>query len=234
MRAIDRDLADALRVFDTCAVANALETFGVRLRNEGFVQGGARCLFEDLPPVVGHAVTARIRSSAPPAVGAAYYDRTDWWTHILSIPEPRIAVVQDVDDRPGTGAFIGAVHANILRALGCVAYVTNGSVRDLPVVRALGFQLFAGSVAVSHAFVHLIDFGEPVEIGGLHVQPGDLLHGDRHGLLSVPPEVAADVPRVAASMRAHDRRVIDFCTSPDFSLERLRTLVNESEQGRSS
>ena len=124
------------------------------------------------------------------------------------------------------------MHANIC-ALGCVGRHER-AVRDLPAVHALGFQLFAGSVAVSHAFVHLIDFGEPVEIGGLRVEPGDLLHGDRHGLLSVPPEVAADVPRVAASMRAHDRRVIDFCKSPDFSLERLRTLVNEPEQGRPS
>ena len=227
MHAIDRDVVAALRALDSCAVSNAIETFGVRLRNEGFTDASVRCVFDELPPVAGYAVTARIRSSAPPPVGAAYYDRTDWWNHILSIPEPRIAVVQDVDDRPGTGAFIGAVHANILRALGCVAYVTNGSVRDLPAVDAIGFQLFAGSVAVSHAFVHLLDFGQPVEVGGLAVNPGDLVHGDRHGLVSIPPEIAAEVPRVAAEMLAHDQRVIEFCRSSRFSLEQLRALVKE-------
>ena len=143
------------------------------------------------------------------------------------MPEPRIVVAQDVDEQPGLGAFIGGVHANVLRALGCVAYVTNGAVRDLPAVEAIGFQMFAGSVSVSHAFVHLLDFGEPVEVAGLRVSPGDILHGDRHGLVSVPEPIAADIPRVAADILTHDRRVIEFCRSSEFSLERLRTLVKE-------
>jgi 4-hydroxy-4-methyl-2-oxoglutarate aldolase len=227
MRVPDRDVVAALRGFDSCSLSNAIETFDVRLRNEGFARAGVRCVLEDLPPMVGYAVTARIRSSAPPPVGHSYYDRTDWWNHILSVPEPRIVVAQDVDEQPGLGAFVGGVHANVLRALGCVGYVTNGSVRDLPAVEAIGFQMFAGSVAVSHAFVHVLDFGEPVEVGGLRVSPGELLHGDRHGLISIPREIAADIPRVAAGMLAHDRHVIEFCRSPEFSLERLRSLVNE-------
>jgi 4-hydroxy-4-methyl-2-oxoglutarate aldolase len=227
MRVIDRELVAALRGLDSCTVSNVIETFEVRLRNEGFARADVRCLFEDLPPTVGYAVTARIRSSAPPPVGHSYNDRTDWWNHILSVPEPRIVVAQDVDERPGLGAFIGGVHANILRALGCVAYVTNGSVRDLAAVQMTGLQMFAGSVAVSHAFVHLLDFGEPVQVGGLTVNPGDILHGDRHGLISVPEAIAADIPRAAADMLVHRRRVIEFCRSSEFSLERLRTLVKE-------
>jgi regulator of RNase E activity RraA len=227
MPALDRELVAALRGLDSCTVSNVIETFGVRLRNEGFARADVRCLFEHLPPTVGYAVTARIRSSTPPPVGHAYYDRTDWWNHILSVPEPRIVVAQDVDEQPGLGAFIGGVHANVLRALGCVAYVTNGAVRDLPAVEAIGFQMFAGSVSVSHAFVHLLDFGEPVEVAGLRVSPGDILHGDRHGLVSVPEPIAADIPRVAAEILTHDRRVIEFCRSSEFSLERLRALVKE-------
>ena len=81
-------------------------------------------------------------------------------------------MVEDADEHPGVGAFVGEVHANILKALGCVAYVTNGSVRDVPRVAATGFQLFASHLAVSHAYVHIVEFGQPVTVGGLVVNPG--------------------------------------------------------------
>ena len=101
MSVLTPELVDQYRQFDSASVSNAIETFDVRLRNEGFADGRIRCLFPDQPPVVGHAVTARIRSSAPPPVGLSYHDRTDWWNYIVSVPAPRIVVVQDVDDRPG-------------------------------------------------------------------------------------------------------------------------------------
>jgi regulator of RNase E activity RraA len=220
-------LVNAYRALDTCRVANAIEALECRLRNEGFADATVRALFDDLPPVVGYAVTARIRSSTPPPVGHSYHDRTDWWNYIVSLPPPRIVVVEDVDDRPGTGAFIGGVHSNILKALGCVAYVTNGAVRDLPSVRRIGFQLFAHIVSVSHAFVHIVDFGQPVTIGGLEIRPGDVLHGDRHGLLNVPFQGIDELPAIAARMIAEEQQVIELCQSKDFSLERLRTAVRK-------
>jgi len=166
--ALSPAVIEALRQLDSCAIANAIETFAVRLRNEGFTDAGIRCVFPTRPPVVGYAVTATIRCSTPPAVGHVYADRTDWWNDILKTPAPRIVVVQDVDDHPGTGAFVGEVHAHILRALGCVACVTNGAVRDLPAVRAAGLQLFAASTSPSHAFVHIVSFGEPVAVALRH------------------------------------------------------------------
>jgi 4-hydroxy-4-methyl-2-oxoglutarate aldolase len=224
MAPLTPELIDELRRLDTCMVSNAIETFDCRLRNEGFADGRIRAIFDDVP-VVGHAVTARIHCSAPPAVGHTYYDRTDWWNYILTIPAPRIVVVEDADERPGTGAFVGEVHANILRALGCVAYATNGSVRDLQRVHALGFQLFASHVAVSHAYVHIVDFGEPVTVGGLVVQSGDILYGDRHGLLNIPHAIVDQVPAAAARLAAAEREVVALCKSADFSLEQLRVAV---------
>jgi 4-hydroxy-4-methyl-2-oxoglutarate aldolase len=212
---------------DTCAVSNAIETFELRLRNEGFTDHRIRCLFEDAPPVIGYAVTATIRSSTPPPVGHQYSDRTDWWNSIVRAPAPRIVVVQDVDHREGLGAFVGEVHAHVLRALGCVAYVTNGAVRDLPEVRATGLQAFASGTTPSHAFVHIVGFGEPVEVAGLTVAPGDLLFGDRHGVVSIPHAVAADLPRVVDEMRTRECRVIDHCASPEFSIAELRSIVTD-------
>jgi 4-hydroxy-4-methyl-2-oxoglutarate aldolase len=211
----------ALQRLDTCTVSNAIETFQLRLRNAGFADARVRCVFDDLPPVLGYAATARLRSSEPPIAGF-YHDRTDWWNSILRVPAPRIAVLEDLDDPPGVGAFLGDMQAAILRALGCLGYVTNGAVRELPRVRDLGLHLFAGNVAVSHAYAHIFDFGSKVKVGGLEVLPGDLLHGDRHGVLTVPKEIAAEIPAVAARMHQAEQRVIDFCRSQEFSVDKLR------------
>src|SRR3984957_13914637 len=216
---------DALRRFDTCMVANAVETFNVRLHNTGFTDSRIRCMFEDAPPIVGYAVTARLRSGAPPIVGGTFRDRADFWNGILEIPSPRILVLEDQDDPPGRGAFVGDMHAAILKALGCIGYVTNGAVRELPAVRAMGLQLFAGSVAVSHAYAHIFDVGAPIRVGGMEVRPGDLLHGDRHGVLTIPAQIAAAIPPVAAEIREAEQRVIELCRSSDFSVKKLSEVI---------
>ena len=77
-----------LKAFDTCVIADAIESFGVRLRNEGIATGGFRCLFKSLPPMVGYAATCKVRSADPPIVGSRYVERIDWWQHIGSIPAP--------------------------------------------------------------------------------------------------------------------------------------------------
>ena len=227
MSVLTPELVDLYRRFDSASVSNAIETFEVRLRNEGFADGRLRGLFADVPAVIGHAVTARIRCSAPPAVGHSYHDRTDWWAFIVSVPPPRIVVVEDIDERPGLGAFVGDVHAHILQALGCVAYATNGTVRDLDGVRGLDFQFFASGVAVSHAFAHIVDFGQSVEVAGLKVSTGDVLFGDGGGLQSVPPELVPQIPDAVDRMHSKEAHVIAFCRSEKFSIDGLRTLVRD-------
>jgi len=222
----EEDLA-ALCKFDTCMVSNAIETFDARLRNTGFTDGSIRCMFRDAdaPPMVGYAATARLRSGEPPIVGSSFYDRSDFWNSILKIPTPRILVLEDMDEPPGRGAFVGDMHAAILRALGCIGYLTNGAVRELPAVRAMGIQLFAGSVAVSHAYAHIFDLEATVKVGGIEVHPGDLLHGDRHGVLTVPMEFATKIPDAAARLQRVERTVIDFCRSSAFSVAKLREIM---------
>jgi 4-hydroxy-4-methyl-2-oxoglutarate aldolase len=217
----------ALRRIDTCTVSNAIETFEVRLRNAGFADARIRCMFEDFPPMVGYAATARLRTGEPPIAGHIYHDRAEWWNSILQVPAPRIAVIEDIDRSPGVGAFLGDVHAAILVALGCVGYVTNGAVRELPRVRDLGLQLFAGNIAVSHAYAHIFDLGAAIRIGGLEVRPGDLLHGDQHGLLAVPNDLAAKIPAVAAKQRESEQGVIQLCQSKEFSIDKLRQVFKD-------
>jgi regulator of RNase E activity RraA len=217
---------DALRSLDTCTLANAIEATGARLRNEGYVDSTVRCFFPELRPMVGYAIPIRVRTSDPPIDGRAYVDRVDWWDQLLAVPAPRILVVEDVQSHAGTGSFLGEVHAHIYHALGCAGIVTNGAVRDLPALRGLNFQAFAAHVSVSHAYAHVIDVGSSVVVGGLEVSTGDLLHGDLHGVLSIPREVAQDLPTIAAEQKEIEQTIKAFCRSSDFSVDGLRQLLH--------
>jgi 4-hydroxy-4-methyl-2-oxoglutarate aldolase len=216
---------ERLKTFDSCTISNAIERLNVRLRNEGFLSGVARCRFPRLPPMVGYAATARIRTTSPPMSHRCYYDRMDWWNYVASVPEPRVLVLQDADHNPGLGAFMGEIHAAIGVALNCVGCVTNGAVRDLPAVEAMGFQMYANHTSVSHAYAHIVEFGEPVEISSLKISSGDLLHGDRHGVVNVPLSIANQVPKVAAKINADELALIEFCRSPRFSLQELAERI---------
>jgi len=211
-----------------CQVADAIETFDVRLRNEGYTDSSIRCIFQNLPPMVGYAVTARIRTSEPPMSGRAYPEHTDWWNYLLTIPAPRVVVLEDLDRRPGRGSCAGEVHTRILNALGCAGLVTNGAVRDLQAVESIHFCVFAGSVVVSRAYYHMLEFGIPVEVGNLKVRPGDLLHGDRHGVINIPAPIAREIPAAAARVAALERPVLEVADSPSPTIEELREAVQQS------
>jgi regulator of RNase E activity RraA len=178
-----------------------------------------RCIFPDLGPMVGYAATATIRSR-----GRGSADPEPLWTHLRRLPAPRVVVLQDLDDPPGHGSFWGEVMANTFTALGCLGTVTNGCVRDLKEVRELGFRFFAGSIGVSHAYVRLESAGDPVTIGGLVVRPGDLLHADQHGVVSVPREIAAEVPAAADRVIAGEQEFIRWVRGPSFDADKLAEM----------
>ncbi len=228
IRQVNPQIIQLLQRTDTCTVSNAIESFNVRMRNEGYVQHDARCIFPELPPVAGYAVTGRIRTAAPPIANLCYYHRQDWWEYVSRFPSPRIIVMEDMDRVPGTGALFGEIHARIGKALECVAYLTNGAVRDLAGLKAAGMQAFAGCVSTSHSYAHVTEFGEPIEIGGLKISPGDLLHGDEHGIQQIPIEIADRLPNAVSAVLAHEAELIELCKSPDFTLEKLNKALEKA------
>ena len=212
---------EQLRRFDTCTLSNAIERLNLRPRNEGFISYGVTCRFPRLQPVIGYAVTARMRSSGTPVNGKYYYAHPEFWDYLAGFQGPRILVILDGDEEPGTGALVGEAYARISRAFGCVACVTNGAARDLPGIEELGYQVFSGSVAVSHAYAHVVDFGDPVEIGGLRISNGDLLHGDLHGVHMIPPSGAGRLAAIAEEVLREDRELFELTERKDFSAAML-------------
>jgi regulator of RNase E activity RraA len=214
---LDPSLLEALKGFDSPTLSNAIETFAIRPRDEGYMSMDIRCFFPELGPLVGYAATATIRARGEPAHG----EQTALYQHVREIPEPRVVVVQDLDEPPGCGSLWGEVNATIFGALGCAGCVTDGCVRDLKEARAMGFQFFARGPGVSHAYVRVESAGQPVTVGGLRVSPGDLIHADQHGVLLIPREIAAQLPAVAEQVIAGEQALLGWVRSSEFDADEL-------------
>ncbi|HKF78798.1 MAG TPA: RraA family protein [Candidatus Dormibacteraeota bacterium] len=209
---------EALRRYDSPTLANAIETFDIRPRDEGFAGMEIRCLFPELGVMVGYAATATIRARGR---GEGASDHSPLWALVRSLPLPRVVVVQDLDDPPGHGALWGEVQSSIYKALGCVGAVTDGCVRDLKEVREMGFHFFARGPGVSHAYVRLESIGQPVRIAGLTIGPGDLIHADQHGVLLIPRRIAAELPAAADRIIEREQEFIRWVRSSEFDPDRL-------------
>ena len=221
---IDSDLLETLRKIPSCSIANAIETFNYQPRNIGFMGPEIKSIFPDMGHMIGYAVTAKIVADAPPS-GHMNVARTEWVDEIMKVPAPRVLVLEDLDWPNPIGSFWGEVQANLHRALGAVGTVTNGGVRDLDEMQEVNFFAFASCVLVSHAYVHITDVGVPVKIGGLEVNPGDIIQGDQHGVIKVPRDLAADIPAAVKRVEDGEQELIGYANSEGFSVEGLKEML---------
>jgi regulator of RNase E activity RraA len=196
-----------LRSIDTPTVCNLMEIVAPERRGSFYTVKHLHCPFPDLPPMVGFAKTVTMR--ARDKVGGASYmaKRMDYLDYVAAAPQPCIAVIEDLDDPAGYGAFWGEVQSNVHKALGCLGTITNGSIRDIPQI-AEGFQMLAGSLSPSHAYVHVAEFGMPVTIHGMVVKSGDLIHADRHGAIVVPVDTIDGMKDAADKLSATEAKII--------------------------
>jgi len=221
---LTEDLILDLQGFDTPTVCNALEVLAPARRGYGFTTEPLFCLRPALKPIVAVAKTATIRAAHPSDLsGDAARELSDaYYAYIDAGPKPSVVVIHDGDERRGYGALWGEVNSAIHKGFGCEGVITDGSVRDLPDV-AEGFQMLAGRVGPSHAFVHVVDFGRPVDVAGMRVRDGDLIHADQHGAVVIPHDVAAEVKTAARRLQARERVIIEAARTPGFDIEKLRT-----------
>lgn len=181
---------DALRKFDTPTICNVLELFDARPRTAGYMDARIRPYFPHLPPMVGYAVTATFRAAAVPRGGDVYAGLDRQVTELAKIPGPKVVVFQDLDD-PTVAATFGEVMCTTYKAFGCVGLVSSGAGRDLDQVEPLNFPCFTAGTICSHGYCQIVELNVPVRVGGVWVNPGDLLHGDRNGVSTIPIELAA-------------------------------------------
>ena len=220
------ELLEALKAFDTPTVCNALERVAPERTGYGYTTRPLVCVRPELPPIVGYARTATIRAVQPSARDgdADREARLAYYESVAAAPHPTITVIEDLDPSPGVGAWWGEVQTHLHRGLGSLGVITNGSVRDLDEL-AEGFQVLAGNVGPSHAFVHAVEWEIAVTVHGMQVRPGDLVHADRHGAVVIPDELAASLPEAARAIGKAESVLIEASKKPDFDFETLRSLI---------
>ena len=231
MTAIDPAALDALRAWDTPTICNALEVVAPHRRATGFTIEHLHCLDPGLKPIVGYARTATFRSVEPSPLpaDAVKAKRAAYYGYVASPPGPTVVVIQDLDPNPGFGAFWGEVNTAVHKGLGVLGCVTNGSMRDLDDC-APGFQLLAGKVGPSHAHGHIVDFGGQVNVTGMTVGDGDIVHADRHGAVVVPREAVAKLPAAVELLTRREAVILAAARSEGFDIDTLKRAMADSAE----
>jgi regulator of RNase E activity RraA len=222
------DLA-TLAGFDTPTICNALERIDGSTQARGYTSGAFICGFPNLKPIVGYARTATIRSVQPSGLSAAAQRQlqNDYYRHVDTGPRPSIAVIEDLDgEAAGYGAFWGEVQSAIHVGLGAVGLITNGSVRDLD-QWAPGFQFLAARVAASHAYAKPVACGVEVNVFGMTVHDGDLIHADRHGAVVIRPDLARGIAAAAREVAEREARILAVARAPGCTAERLIEVFHQ-------
>ncbi len=232
MSTLTQDDLHTLTQFDTPTVCNGMELIAPERRALGFTTQHMVCVAPGLTPIVGYARTATIRAAQPSDSSAekARAQRVAYYEYVATGgPLPSVTVIQDLDAQPGFGAFWGEVNSNIHKGLGSLGCVTNGSVRDLPDL-ADDFQIIAGNVGPSHAHVHVVDFACQINIFGMTVSDGDIIHADQHGAVVVPASAVKELPDAIAQVARREKVILDACKTAGFDITALKKAMAESAE----
>ena len=223
--AISESTIEVLRGIDSATISNAIEMFKVRGLTEGYASMELRCRFPELPPLVGYAVTCIADSTSPQPTGPN--KMAELFDAVAAAPQPTVVVIQHAGPDRMRSCFAGDVVCSCLQKLGCLGIATDGGVRDIGGIRrrAPGFQVFAPGTVVSHGSATILQVGGPVSVCGLAVRPGDLLHGDESGLLTIPLNIADQVAEKARLVHEREGKIFEFLKSDAFRLEDLNARM---------
>ncbi|CAH2599261.1 RraA family protein [Rhodovastum atsumiense] len=213
---------ETLRQWDTPTICNGLELLVPERRAVGFTVEPMVPVDRRFPPIVGLARSGLIRAREKPC--GAIPPREDWYEYVEAQGLPTIAVLQDIDDRPGFGAFWGEVQTTVHKALGCIGCVTNGSFRDLDML-APGFQIIGGRVGPSHAHVHMVQMNCQVNVFGMLAGHDDVIHADHHGAVVVPDDCVTKLPAAIELVSRRERVILDMARSPGFTAAKMREAL---------
>lgn len=226
---VDPAVLDALKKFDTPTICNVLELFDARPRTAGYLDGRILPCYPKLPPMVGYACTATFQAGSPPRSGDVYAGLGSQVEEIAEMPGPSVVVFQDIDD-PTTSATFGEVMCTTYKAFGAVGLITSGAGRDLDQVEPLEFPCFTNGTICSHGYCQIVDLQKPVRVGGVTIYPGDLLHGDRNGVTTIPNELASALADACPSLMNAESVVLDYLKAGNVDVTGFNEARAESQR----
>ena len=224
---ISKQTLEKLRQFDTPTICNLIELFDVRPRTAGYMNERIQSQFPEMPPMVGFASPVTVRSATPAGDGS-YAWLEQHVQRFDDLPDDVVVVQQDLDI-PKIAATFGEVMCSTYQAFGAVGLVSSGSARDLDQVRALGFPVFTDGAICSHGYFHTVDIHVPVNVGGIVVRPGDLLHGDPNGVTTIPNDIATELADIADDFVAAEEVIIHTVRGKNPTVKELTEARAESK-----
>ncbi len=218
MTSLDPAILEGFKQFDSATIFNAL-VLKSGLPNEEYTSHLIRCLLPECGNVIGYAVTSEVTTNDPDSPAL---DWLTYYEHIEATPGPLIAVMKDVDSRPGRGASFGDGMATIHQRLGVVGAIVDGTVRDIEGIRKVGLPMWAWGTVPGHGVFNLTRFNTPVTVGEVRVRPGDLIFADADGCVRIPNQDAAEILQLAEGVRTREAGIFALYRSPDFTIAKLR------------
>jgi regulator of RNase E activity RraA len=216
---------EILKRWDTPTICNGLELVAPDRRAVGFTVEPMITANPQLPPIVGLARTGMIRAKEAPRGPIA--PREDWYDYVATNDIATIAVLQDVDNRPGYGAFWGEVQSTVHLALGVTGCVTNGSFRDVDML-APGFQIIGGRIGPSHAHVHMVQMRCDVNVFGMLARNDDVIHADLHGAVVIPDDAVRKLPDAIDLVARREKVILDMAREKGFTSAKMRDALKRS------
>jgi 4-hydroxy-4-methyl-2-oxoglutarate aldolase len=218
------ELIAYLKTVDTATLANAIELLNLRPRAEGYAALDLRCLFPEFGPMCGYAVTAHAETVTlgTPKTEEAF---VELFEAVEASPKPAVVVIQEIGGDRDRATHAGEVMATIFTRLGAIGLVSDCGVRDLTAVRKLGFHYFARGAVASHASYRIVRTGVPVEITGVTIRPGDMVHADENGLITVPDSGRDRLHELVDQILSKERSLLEFVQSPSFKASQLRNRL---------
>ena len=220
---------EQLRKYDTPTICNVVELFDLRPRTAGYMDSRIQACYPQLPPMVGYAATATFRSAAPPRSGNVYAGMGEQVASFAELRGPPVVVFQDLDN-PIAAATFGEVMCTTYKTFGAVGLITSGTGRDLDQVESLNFPCFTSGTTCAHGYCHIVQLNIPVHVGGVMVSPGDLLHGDRNGVTTIPNEIADQVAPACAELAAAEAVILDYLKAGKVDPKGFAAARKESQE----
>ncbi len=202
-----QDLA-LLEQFDTPTICNVIELFDVRPRTAGYMNQSISACFPEMPPMVGYAATATFRGSTP-RKDLSYGGLEQHVASFSQLPGPAIVVFEDLD-KPSVAATFGEIMCTSYQKFGAKGLITSGTGRDLDQVRSINFPVFTNGTVCSHGYSRFPSIGEVVEVGGITINSGDLIHGDCNGVTTIPIQIAKKVAQVAKLYMEAEALILNY------------------------
>jgi regulator of RNase E activity RraA len=227
-------LITRLKGFDTPTICNAIEVAQGARGFSGFTHHTMHWSGAADARLVGFARTARIagRTPSPDLPDVVRARRMAYFRSMADGPRPGLAVVQDMDGDAALGAWWGEIHAQVHhKVFGLEGAITNGVMRDLGDMPD-GFPILAGAIGPSHGFVHVQDIGTEVDIFGMTVREGDLIHADRHGAVNIPLNVLDDLDRALGILLSSEAIILEPVTSRAVDFDEFEELWRQFEKAR--